>query len=153
MPDYKTHDRIGILTSSLTGVIVGYISEPVYGIHAAASIMIGTWFFSPDLDISSKMQHRWSVFYILWKPYELLIPHRSILSHSGPLSATLRLVYFFGILFAAMYFTMYPLLYDLMGWIHNNAIIVFIWYIGFCIADSIHVIADKTMKGRKHERR
>jgi uncharacterized metal-binding protein len=150
MPDYKTHDRIGGVTAAISGLAVGALTQDqTAGLIVASSCMIGTWFFSPDLDISSKMRYRWSVLYFLWIPYEKIIPHRSWVSHSGPISATLRICYLLFIVLIPWYFVSYDTLYLFMGWVHNNAALLFWIYIGLILADTIHVIADKTIKGKK----
>lgn len=149
MPDYKTHDRIGIITAIGSGITAGALFDTNAALLVSSSIMIGTWFLSPDLDIGSRMIQRWSVLYFIWIPYQRFIPHRSWISHSGPISATIRILYLLLILMLPWYFISYGTLYTFMGWIHNNFAAIIWVYLGLIIADTIHVIADNTIKGKK----
>lgn len=50
--------------------------------------------FSPDLDLDSSIDDRWGPLKILWKPYEIILPHRSPFSHWPLLGSLTRLIYF-----------------------------------------------------------
>nr|AUG32369.1 hypothetical protein PLO_373 [Paulinella longichromatophora] len=62
-------------------------------IVGGGSFLIGGFWLSPDLDISSNPSRRWGPFKILWTPYRKLLRHRSILSHTFLLGTTSRLIY------------------------------------------------------------
>lgn len=47
----------------------------------------------PDLDINSRPYQRWGVLRWLWWPYQRLIRHRSVLSHSPFLGTAIRISY------------------------------------------------------------
>jgi uncharacterized metal-binding protein len=102
MPGYRTHDTIAViaapvLTAGTFALLTIHNHEPATSAAQGAAILTTThllcsYFMSPDLDIRSAIAPRWGPFAVLWKPYEIAIPHRSWLSHSG-LSALLRLIY------------------------------------------------------------
>src|SRR5262245_28969431 len=66
-----------------TGVLVGA--------HLLSGIM-----FSPDLDLDSRIDDRWGIFFWIWRPYMWFVPHRHrLLSHGLVISQLLRLIYFY----------------------------------------------------------
>lgn len=54
---------------------------------------------SPDLDLDSSIYRRWGPFRFLWWPYQKLLPHRSVFSHSFIVGPLIRLAYFFVLLY------------------------------------------------------
>lgn len=143
MPGHKIHDLIGTLSIIPISGIAFYLGHNVQTIAVLdIGILLGTYFLSPDLDLHSRIYRRWGFFRWIWKPYQMLIPHRSWLSHSGPISATLRLGY--------LYLWLLPILlyFSISAPINNlqfRAFCVIIW-IAIMIADTLHVIADKLWK-------
>src|SRR5882724_10864968 len=93
MPNYKTHDKAGIV-STIPVTIVALSAG--FNVQSTAILVVGivvaTYLLSPDLDIHSRIYRRWGLLRWIWIPYQC-IPHRSWISHSGPISATLRLFY------------------------------------------------------------
>lgn len=105
MPSGRTHDRIGVIASPLlatatTATLLVWQQQPALdalmgGLVLTASHLACTNWLSPDLDLgSSEIAGRWGRLDFIWRPYDLLIPHRHWLSHSG-FSAILRLLYLF----------------------------------------------------------
>ncbi len=88
------HDR----ATCVLAVFYGVIWWPWFGIPCAAfsglAFLFGGLFLSPDLDIHSRPYQRWGILRWLWWPYQRLIPHRSMLSHSPFLGTAIRIVYF-----------------------------------------------------------
>lgn len=141
MPGYKTHDLIGAASIVPISIIAIHYSLPLSTIVVLdIGIIFGTYFLSPDLDLNSRIYHRWGLLRWLWFPYQHLIHHRSWLSHSGPISATIRIVYLL------TWFS--PLLY-LFGIqpqdLHYTLYYGILW-IAFIIADTLHVLADLLVK-------
>jgi uncharacterized metal-binding protein len=148
MPNYKTHDIIGITTSVISGITTITTGILSFGdsILLGAAIALGTYYLSPDLDIDSMIYNRWGIFKYYWYPYKQIIAHRSIWSHSGPLSASIRLLYMFCIplLLLMIYLPRTTLsggevVYMIEPYLSS---IVIIWA-GVSIADTAHVVADR----------
>lgn len=135
MPGYKTHDKIGVAASpviTLTSIYVGNSIQ--YTTVLITGFLIATYFFSPDLDLNSRIYRRWGLLRFIWYPYRKLIHHRSWLSHSGPISATLRL----------FYFSLFLL--PIVLWNPNYLLTFSSWYgmiwLSVVLSDTIHLIAD-----------
>lgn len=153
MPGYKTHDTIGYVTAAVTSAVFGYsqlLTIPETFVYAAA-VIIGTIWLSPDLDTDSKSYARWGIFRWYWYPYKKIVAHRSWLSHSGPLSATLRLIYlFFPLLVSTLFLpysgvTPYEIEILLLTWGKTFAIL----WLGIIVADCVHTAADYITTGVK----
>ncbi len=94
MPRARTHDAITLalapptflLTQALTG------SRDLAWLVTLAMLFSG-FLFNPDLDIRSKPYARWGPFRFLWWPYQVLVRHRSQLSHGLLLGTFIRTVY------------------------------------------------------------
>ena len=137
MPNHQTHDTIGVVSVipiSLTTVYLGY-SMP-YVITLGLGVILATYFLSPDLDLYSRIYRRWGIFRWIWLPYQWIIPHRSWLSHSGPISATIRIIYLSLWFLPLLFFFPIPL-----GNLHFQTFCGMLW-LSVVIADSIHVLAD-----------
>lgn len=93
MASGREHDQA---TCALS-LIYGLIWWPWLGFSGAAcsglAFLFGGLLLSPDLDINSRPYQRWGALRWLWWPYQRLIRHRSVLSHSPFLGTTLRLAY------------------------------------------------------------
>lgn len=140
MPNYKTHDRAAyIATPIITAGMLLYLS-PVNTLVIVVSFLVGNHWLSPDLDIVSIMRKRWSILYVVWYPYQRLIRHRSFLSHSGPLSAALRLLYLsvLCIIPAILLLPMDTLIHH----IQQYYILYVLFYIGVALADILHTTLD-----------
>ena len=132
MPGHKTHDTIGVISVVPVAITAFYLQRNVQEIVVLATgIIAATYFLSPDLDLNSRIYRRWGLLRWIWFPYQKLIPHRSWLSHSGPISATLRLAYLY-LFLLPFHIPLHPLL-------------LIVW-ISAMIADTIHVLADMMWK-------
>ncbi len=105
MPSGRVHDAITIATAvAAVPLAQRMVPEPDW---IAIGVGIGAYLFSgmalsPDLDVNSRAYRRWGVFRFFWLPYQILIPHRSWLSHSWVLGPLLRALYFFLILYVLL---------------------------------------------------
>ncbi len=133
MPNHKTHDAIGIVATvpiAITTVYVGY--SVIDAVVLSVGIIVATYMLSPDLDLNSRIYHRWGLLRWIWIPYQKIIHHRSWLSHSGPISATIRLAYLLAWLSPFLQYVYYlPL--------------ITIWC-AVCISDTLHLAADMYLK-------
>lgn len=99
MPSGKTHDAVTFLfvapTLAATWIFTSNI--PV-ALIVTFGFLFGGLMFGPDLDTVSKQYSRWSIFRILWFPYQVFFKHRSRWSHGLIFGTFLRVVYFVGVL-------------------------------------------------------
>lgn len=140
MPDYKTHDRIGIITS------IFLVSGMVYYKFTYETIIVTTGIFlfsvfylSPDLDTESRIYKRWKLARWIWYPYQKLMPHRGE-SHNiiiGPLCPVIYLIILFGIVRLIIVSILYIIehYHELLTF----AIIIFI----IAMAGELHIITDR----------
>lgn len=96
MPNGNTHDTITFVLVPLT-----YLAAEMYwggdhtlSIIATAAMLFAGLMFGPDLDLQSRPYNRWGPLRIIWKPYQVALPHRSVLSHGPMLGTVIRIVYF-----------------------------------------------------------
>lgn len=140
MPNYKTHDKVAYITSPLWIGSCFFLLPVDQLCILAAGYFIGNHWLSPDLDIASIMNRRWSLLRIIWYPYRRIIHHRSFYSHSGPLSAALRILYL------SMWICIPALLLVPVN-IFITAILAYLPYIaafyyGVAISDTVHTVLD-----------
>lgn len=123
-------DSVALVVGALSGILLspdldvdgGYI-----GLHFLRSIPIIGW----------PISKAWELF---WKPYAVVIPHRSWISHFPVISTTIRvgiLFVCFGIPLALMNYGSFKILFV------DNIRTDFMWFIGLCISDGFHYFADK----------
>lgn len=133
MPNYKTHDKLLLCALPVTSAAIYYITKDI---HTSVQISLATWlanrYVSPDLDMDSIMNKRWGWFYFIWFPYNRVIKHRSWISHTYLISATIRFVYLIG--------CVAPLV-----WLYKPDFLTYVW-LGIVISDLIHITADKVLK-------
>ncbi len=103
-------------------------------IFAALFLICNHW-LSPDLDLVSLPYYRWGRLKYYWLGYQKLIKHRSVLSHSGPLSFTIRMLYLLAPFLVLWCFFPIPVAdyvfyYGFLFWIAGS------------MADLTHTIAD-----------
>jgi len=130
MPNYKTHDKVAHAVAPFITAVAWYVSSWQIAVTLLISFLLANRYLSPDLDIDSIMRRRWGILYIVWIPYRYAFHHRSIWTHSGPLSATIRFIYV-SVLLVPLW------LYYIPPWE-----ILFIMYIGMVLADSVHSLLD-----------
>lgn len=139
MPGYKTHDKIGIgVTPVIAGASIYLGNTTEYTVLLVTGFILSTYLLSPDLDLNSRIYRRWGLLRFIWLPYQKVIHHRSWLSHSGPVSATIRLAYLLLLLTPVLYIAHIDLL-TLIPWC------VIMW-LSISLSDTIHVIADRVWR-------
>ena len=82
--------------ASVTLISIG-VPEGVYGFYVALGSLAGMY-LTPDLDVNGRIEVDSLPFgglvRTIFRPYSLLLPHRSLLSHAPILSTLLRWVWF-----------------------------------------------------------
>lgn len=137
MPAHKTHELIGMVATPAVFYIASiYLHDVNSAVLLTGFYIFATFYLTPDLDIDSAPYHRWQMFSILWFPYKRLIPHRSWLSHSGPISATIRFLYLAVIATVILYFVApdYSLLTNPYPW----SILLY----AMIVVDCLHTLLD-----------
>lgn len=120
-----THDYLKLGSDNLILLII-----------FSASYLFGTFFLSPDLDLSSTPYKRWGFLRVMWWPYKELFKHRKM-SHNiilGPVSIV-------------GYFTMLIILFLwIVNSIHKVKDYHYVMYVvmitGFVISIELHIILD-----------
>lgn len=133
MPGYKTHDRAAIITAPLITLAATQIMSLESAVSIGIGFLVANHYLSPDLDIDSIMIKRWGILYFIWYPYKRTFSHRSFWTHSGPISATIRFVYFS--------FWLLPFLYLLSPPFY---IMLLLWVV-MVLADTLHTLLDKIL--------
>ena len=83
----RDHDRATLIGCVPAGLLAGFWLGWSLGVLTAAAFAWGGLWLSPDLDTRSRALKRWGPLGWIWRPYRMLIPHRSLFSH-GPLIGT-----------------------------------------------------------------
>lgn len=101
MPSGQTHDAVTWFFVTPVALATWVLTQDAVGtgLTATTFAFAGTM-FSGDLDLPSRQYRRWGRLRWLWKPYQWLVPHRSILSHGIVVGPLVRLVYLVGVLAA-----------------------------------------------------
>jgi uncharacterized metal-binding protein len=173
MPDARTHDQITI-ASGVALVPLAYTVQLGRGVESSAALgytallvgahLLSGIMFSPDLDLDSRIDDRWGIFYWIWWPYTWAVPHRHRwLSHGLIISQILRLVYFYLVvigLLAGLAWLLgmigllipnYPIQLSiwLLNLLRNYPRESLAFIIGFCSGGAAHTIADWLVTGGK----
>lgn len=173
MPDARTHDIITVV-SGVALAPLAYTAQMQYGgdssrILACTALLVGAHMlsgimFSPDLDLDSKIDDRWGIFFWIWRPYMWLVPHRHRwLSHGLAVSQILRLIYFYVVVSLALLGATWALSkVDIISpynqrWLATQTLTVVRTYpreslafiLGFCTGGAAHTIADWLVTGGK----
>lgn len=151
MPSSATHDTIALVAAPVVyaGSLLVTSSDQQSAVAITTAFLVSSTMLSPDLDTRSRPYYRWGMIRGIWLPYRWLVPHRSVLSHSFVISSLLRLIYLLLLLSLALV----PFGVDLMSMTINGGDVVISIVIGSILADSLHIIADRTVTGAKRTRR
>ena len=112
MPNRSVHDFLTVASSVIVSPItysVLYSTQelrewaPVVAAIVFVSHNVSGILFSPDLDMDTHIHKRWGMFYVLWIPYQMVIPHRHFWSHGLVIPPLLRLGYFFWMILLCLY--------------------------------------------------
>ena len=94
MPSGQTHDRITLWSLPfVTGITYRQTQSSDLTLIVAGAFLFSGLMFGPDLDLPSIQYKRWGLLRWIWRPYQKLIRHRSLLSHGIIIGNSLRLIY------------------------------------------------------------
>lgn len=161
MPSGRTHDILGSVAAvtiaggayTLASIATDPITPIVPSTMLFTGIVLGTRFFSPDLDGPTNNLKRWGVLAPIWSVYAKYVPHRGKASHTFIVGFCIRLGYILGILLALL--AVIQALFDLPALIYFwHAFIFMIWYqpyflIGVYISHIVHIQADHVVSSIK----
>lgn len=153
MPSGKVHSFTTVLLSAGLGYVAYYrLGYPIQPTAALAGGTLAGLFLSPDLDVDSGSISFYHVRKVggcllgllwswLWKPYAMLIPHRSPLSHWPIISTVIRLGYLIGIVYLIL------LGLHLVHVIDHPTIPAWgpLAFAGLALSDALHFLLDKTV--------
>ena len=160
MPGGKVHTALNLAVAS--GVIAPYalvnwmdgnpymyITGNLVGILVGCDLDVDNGNISDTIirKVSKDFQWVWRAF---WTPYSLALPHRSKLSHFPVLSTLVRLGYIM-VGLNLIRFIWWGIA-NMIG-INDSVSFVFLWdwsfFVGLVHVDTVHWLADKTIKGRE----
>jgi uncharacterized metal-binding protein len=158
MSSGRVHSAVTMLTAVAASAYLVYTGYHItnHVLPLAAGCLTGL-VINPDLDVDNGSISQRTVrrstgcligaaWALLWKPYAILIPHRSPLSHAPLLSTVIRLAYltlFFHVVWYLLHVTLYiPPLYPHAGLI---AVPPWFWpaFAGLAITDALHWLFDR----------
>lgn len=160
MPGGKAHAFATVAATLATPWIVRGIGVDVTTANTIAATVgcFSGLILTPDLDVNRGCRSIQTVrkeageiaadiWEALWKPYALLVPHRSWLSHVPVVGTAIRLGYLYGILLLIY------LVAAVTGIVHLPQIPVtpdvlknsnFVWaFFGLCLSDTLHFAMDR----------
>ncbi|HEY8459477.1 MAG TPA: metal-binding protein [Blastocatellia bacterium] len=173
MPNARTHDAITYAIVPFTFLAAQiYWGDYVTSAIATVAMLFSGLMFGPDLDLDSKPYRRWGPLKFLWKPYQVAMPHRSVLSHGPILGTIIRIVYFLIVfsLFSAtlLYLRRRYVNGEQTTWqrefdgIKSDLLMIFgetddryLWgcFAGLCVGAMAHTAADIVWSAVKRKRR
>lgn len=147
MADGKTHRKVTIATIPLiAGGALFSTGSLETAVLCASGGVLGI-FVEPDLDVDHKTVSEstlmrilplgW-VWYIYWKPYALLMPHRIMFSHWPILSTLIRWIYLFGPTALILFLLGYPV--GVWFQLYLNYLVAV--FVGNAITDYMHFGID-----------
>jgi uncharacterized metal-binding protein len=173
MPGARAHDLITVVTGvALAPLTYATLSQSGVapnvalantGVLVGAHLLSGVM-FSPDLDLDSRIDDRWGIFYWIWRPYTWFVPHRHrILSHGLVISQLLRLLYFYAVVVGLLAGGAWVLarigiaVPDYHQRVTNALLDLVVehpreswsFVVGFCTGGAAHTIADWLVTGGK----
>jgi uncharacterized metal-binding protein len=94
LPSGRTHDRVTLWSlPAIASLTFLQTRNSHYTLLVAGGFLFSGLMFGPDLDIYSRQYIRWGWLRWLWRPYQKVLRHRSVLSHGPILGTTLRIAY------------------------------------------------------------
>lgn len=139
MPSYKTHDLVAYTAAPIVTVAATTITTTEYALLFGVAFILANHYLSPDLDIDSIMNRRWKLLRFIWIPYKRMFHHRSFFTHSGPISATIRIVYFLLWFLPFVFFIPYQYL---RLFVTEYSDFLLLLYLAIVAADTLHTGLD-----------
>ncbi len=158
MPSGKVHSAVTtVLSIAGPAIFYYYFGFPVREMLLTGAGGLSGLFLTPDLDVDSGSVSQSNVrragggllgaaWTVLWKPYALLIRHRSFLSHGPIIGTVIRLLY---VVFVP--WLVWLLLSRLVSWVPSPyqvaAVPAWFWWFaaGLAVVDCAHIFLDWLM--------
>lgn len=104
MPSGNTHDTVTVVTTPIIGVLGYAVTKDLLTTSIlSSSYFFSGFMFSGDLDTRSVQYKRWYFLRFIWKPYQKMFSHRSIMTH-GTLEGTLvRILYLLSVILLSVW--------------------------------------------------
>jgi uncharacterized metal-binding protein len=152
MPSGKTHTKLNLIALPIVVVLLfsyGYTSKS-FLLLFTIGFVVGTYFLSPDLDIHSASYRKWGMLRLLWYPYQIIMPHRSFLTHTLIIGDFIRLLYLLLVLSPVLYLVNKTVLNgELVNITEANKGLIFSFVVGVMGASALHIIVDVLNTKRK----
>lgn len=152
MPSGKTHTKINLLSLPIVlFMLVSYgLTNFDFLLAFAIGFLAGTFFLTPDLDIHSSAYNKWGLLRIFWYPYQTVMPHRSVLTHTIILGDLLRILYML-IVFSPFLYILNKTVLDgqLLAIAKEHDVALATFVIGVIAASALHILADRLNTRRK----
>lgn len=154
MPDGTTHAKSTLALAAVGGFVTYRLGHPLPEVLAFTGGALAGLLLTPDLDVDiGSISHTivrrsggcvaetlWTLF---WRPYSLLIPHRSMISHLPVVGTAVRLIYILivpaVIWWLSSAFSPHPPgqpVFPAWGW----------WAVGgLMLSDTLHFLMDQTV--------
>jgi uncharacterized metal-binding protein len=158
MPDGATHDRLTLAFIPVFGLLAFTTTTPTMAFIAMVGMSLGSILLSPDLDhdAGSDPYRVWGPLRHIWHVYRVLIPHRSVLSHTYVIGTAIRLIYLSAFIAPAVTGAIYVAVW--LEWIPPESPQIALTYVeihrlefaafalGVEAASGVHITADKYFK-------
>lgn len=150
MASGKVHITQGLIA---TGILtcLALTEQTINSYSLAAGCGFGTWFLNPDNDLPSKITKHWGPLKFIWSPYMDVTTHRSWTTHFPIISTLFRVIYLYSWFLLPNIFLYIHYLYtgidysyyeETTNWLVSNWQSIGWFFIGLCINDTLHWVAD-----------
>ncbi|WP_028401460.1 metal-binding protein [Ectobacillus panaciterrae] len=152
MPSGKTHTKLNLIALPvLVFLLVSYgFTSWGFLLWFSGGFVAGTYLLSPDLDTHSSPYRSWGPLRILWYPYQAVMPHRSVLTHTFIIGDLIRVLYLLLVLSPFLYILNKNVLdgqLPMMMEQHKPELLTIL--LGIITASALHIMADVLNTKRK----
>jgi uncharacterized metal-binding protein len=153
MPKGTVHAKATVALAAAGAFVTYRFGHPLPQILALSGGTLAGLLLTPDLDIDEgcisndivrhsagrRVEQLWALF---WRPYGLMLPHRSKLSHLPLLGTALRLVYIAILPALIWWFTTFS---ARTGMLPHLSVPIWVWWAfgGLVLADTLHYLMDE----------
>lgn len=152
MPSGDTHTKINLIMLPILAIgLISYgLTTWLFLLWFCGGFVIGTYFLSPDLDTDSSPYRKWGVLRGIWYPYKVMMPHRSVLTHTFIIGDLIRLSYL-GIVLSPVLYIVNENVLDgkLVQFMMQHRLELSMAVGGVIAASALHIIADTLNTKRK----